>query len=370
MPIQEVIKLKKKGFTLIELIVSLAIMGIISVTVSGILTNGLNINNIINKRNNVQNELNNSIYIVSNDLRKGQEISVCTNGIAYINGTALKTPSSVDFKSILSTAYSDYTPLVYIKQVNSIANNLDSTNQQSWNIYLYAYKNTTNDLYRFKLLYNSQNIGYSLSKTSSGQYALDPISNTEVAQNYYGSNHVNAVDQSTALKALTPNDINVSNDNIDDSTETNSGTGIEFSYGDNIYPTNDPPQVPANLYDEYGSNVSPDPNIPCSFFYRSGGELYWCLYKDKDPRTNQNFSYNEHYYTIKLDKSMPDLAVVGTPMLIISSLDKPPILTPSIDGKSYQVQLTKSADKMNNSYPKTIITNIALENYRGDADGN
>lgn len=361
MHLSEVNKLKNKGFTLIELIVGLAIMGIISVMISGILSSGLTINSVVKTRNDVQSDLSVALAMISDNLRKAQEIDKFdNNGNVNIDGVTR------NYNDIITNAQNyNYQPLVLVKEINN--NISDASDQKNWDMYLYAFDNSTNNLYRFKLQYQNNNsnnsasiIKYTFALNSDQSLAISTLSYADAYYIYNSNNLIKPTDHNTEM--------------LDQQYYVQDFPEDEYDLkeADTLSPPSGFNPI-MNYNDGSGSGTSNSGdlnniNYPTkSFFYRSGQDIYLCFYKNDNVPTNTLFGYEEHYYTIKLIKNYPNIQS-GQPQLVIGSLVSTPKFN-TVDGNSYQLIMSKEGQAQNGSqYTKTINTNIALGNYRGDWD--
>lgn len=90
----------KKGFTLMETLISIAIFGIILVSMTGIVLNLIKVSILTDRRNDFLNELNNAVGNIKNEMRNAETIGICKagatpgpNGDLYI---AKKSNATVD----------------------------------------------------------------------------------------------------------------------------------------------------------------------------------------------------------------------------------------------------------------------------------
>jgi prepilin-type N-terminal cleavage/methylation domain-containing protein len=71
---------KQKGFTLIEVLISLLIFGIIAVVVSSIVINMISVAIYTDRRNDILTEINNSVANIRNEMRNASIINTCPSG--------------------------------------------------------------------------------------------------------------------------------------------------------------------------------------------------------------------------------------------------------------------------------------------------
>lgn len=308
--------LKKRGFTLVELVACLGIMGLVSIMISGILSSGLRINSTVNKRTNVQSDIRNTMVTISDDIRKG---------VDFINDftgpTATPKDSSTDLKSLLPD--NTYIPVIYIKQVNG-------------NMYLYAARRINNfyQLYKINLQYADPQISYSYDMGSIGN--VDPYQVKYFHENYNVSNITGVSDLNSNYKQL------------NNSLTTTASISI-YAFNDDIQTT---------------KTVT----LPFNFFYYQGEDVFRCVYySDPDNSSLDGFR------SIKL---ISNKRVIRTPdinsdyKLIVDDLSSIPLIVLQNDGKSYNLTVSASASSTayNTTYNKTLSTSIALENYGGNSD--
>lgn len=75
------LKKSKKGFTLLEMLVSIAIFGIVSVIMTGIVLNMASVSYTVDRRTDFLNELEATVNNVKNEMRNAQSMGLC-NGAA------------------------------------------------------------------------------------------------------------------------------------------------------------------------------------------------------------------------------------------------------------------------------------------------
>lgn len=310
------IPLERKGFTLIELIVCLGIMGIVSVMISVILLSGLRINSDVNTRTNVQSDIRSAEVDISDDIRKGVEF-INTND--FNNSTAFQGDTPINFLNV----FSPYIPVICIKNVNG-------------NMCLYAVKHVDSfyQLYKFNLEYSNSLINYAYD--SNTETIVDPYQ----VKYFYDNFNI-------------PN-INVAGLNGFDSPPYQSvGYSGTTSAAVTIYGWNDTPSTTI-IHD-----------LPMNFFFYQGQDVFRCVYYYDSSNPNKS-----SFRSIKLKKlertiQIPDLS---HHQLIISDLTDVPTITLQNDGKSYDLSITASGVSYNTNYSKTINTSISLENYGGNGN--
>lgn len=114
-----VMKLKKKGFTLIELIPVLLILSLVMISVSQVLNFGLDTNKKQTIQSDVQSEIREAYVNLSDDIRKG---------VSFIDTGNIQTESSynklyIKYESATDEIYNithdeGYTGIIFIKQIS------------------------------------------------------------------------------------------------------------------------------------------------------------------------------------------------------------------------------------------------------------
>lgn len=68
---------RKRAFTLIEMLISITIFGIISVMMTGIVLNMANVSMLLDRRNDFLNELDIGVSALKNEMRNAQKLGIC-----------------------------------------------------------------------------------------------------------------------------------------------------------------------------------------------------------------------------------------------------------------------------------------------------
>lgn len=324
--------LKKKGFTLVELIVSIGIMGMIFSTVYAILLSGLKINSTVSARNNVQSDIRQTMVMMSDDIRKGVEfindfsINSSTNPTDEVKPINLST-------NLLTFIQANYTPIIYIKQLNN-------------KLILYAAKKIENNMYELHKI----NLGYTNIETIKYNYDNNSLTNNI----NLGNIKVNGIDVEQ-VKYLSENykisnNLSLAMDNItvlSNNYLTSGTTGCSIS----LYGYNDEPTTNSEIV-----------QLPTNFYYYQGQAIFNCVYylDSLDPSKNG-------YRTIKLIEKPREITVVSDTTISGNLSDIPKIISRN-NGKLYNITVTAAAINYNTDYHKTLNSNVAVGNYGGDSD--
>lgn len=74
-------KKTKKGFTLIEMLVSIAVFGIVSVVMTGIVLNMASVSYTVDRRTDFLNDLEAAVNSIKNDMRNAQSLGLCNGAV-------------------------------------------------------------------------------------------------------------------------------------------------------------------------------------------------------------------------------------------------------------------------------------------------
>ncbi len=102
-------KKSKQGFTLVELVLSLGIFGIVTVIMSGIVINLAGIAYFLDRRNDFLVELESAVSVIRNEMRNAQKIGLCPSS-NYSVGSNILTQGVYLVKNVVGT---NSTPLAY-----------------------------------------------------------------------------------------------------------------------------------------------------------------------------------------------------------------------------------------------------------------
>lgn len=338
------ILLKKNGFTLVELLISLAIMGIVFPLIYGIMTNGLKMNSTVNVRNNVQSDIRQTMVMISDDIRKGVQF------IDDFSATEVKPiDSDTDLLALIQAMPGNnpntYTPIIYIKQLDN-------------KLLLYAAKNVSTNIYELHKI----NLKYS---NTSIQYNYD--NNNNVLTNpsdYYGNTDFTKI----KMSAIDVDQVKYLSDNYQIKNVSNLSLDT-FTFPNNNYPqslTDILTTTPCSIL-QYGFNDTPTTNsitvnLPVNFYYYQGQDIFRCVYYTDpiDPSKNG-------FRSIKLIQKPRPIEFVND-TLISGNLSNIPTIISQNDGKSYNITVMASSTNHNSDYHKTLSSNVAIENYGGDND--
>jgi prepilin-type N-terminal cleavage/methylation domain-containing protein len=339
--------MKSKGLTLIELVLTIAILGIVSGMIASILSTGFKINNVVTIRNDVQGNIRTAMVKLTDDLRKGVEF--IDNTEFSINNLDVKpSGSSTKFSDIIKD--SSYIPLIYIKQLNNKLDN-QNINQTDIKMCLYAYKKVGAyyNLYKINLKYANASIIYNYYNDNSDMYGNIDFSHI--------SPYITDVDAYEATyfnKYYKVNNVVVDN--------------IDFGNGYSLVSDNSPTPVLVSSYgfsDEDPSTINFSYSLPANFYYYQRGDIYRCMYY-----TNSSDPTKSTFRSIKLIPKLNNFVELDPSdyQLVLSGLESAPVITLQDGGKIYKVTL-KATEKDNLTgitYSKDMDENVVVGNYGGN----
>ncbi|MBW9152005.1 type II secretion system protein [Clostridium estertheticum] len=134
----------KKGFTLIEIIVAIAILGIVMVMVGNYFTSTLKINSHEQTINELQLDARRVLNTITQDIRTNSIISPANSGciMSLKNG-----PGTIDYKYDIGTYTLFRTGIVISKNIKSITITPKDTNNNIYNINITTQKKNTSETY-------------------------------------------------------------------------------------------------------------------------------------------------------------------------------------------------------------------------------
>ncbi|WP_161633575.1 PilW family protein [Fervidicella metallireducens] len=325
--------MKKKGLTLIELLVSLAIMAVLFAAVTGIFTTGLKLYGAGEIQSEVLRDTRTAILKISDDIKKGV-MFINTDDFQNAQGNIYFSDVKNKVTKLLedyNEKYSlNYIPLLFIEQLNG-------------ENYLYAVETKIEDNKTFYKLHRihlrvSDNLQYNYYYSNTDN---NPVENFDLDKIKFGiidSYEARYFKNNYKIKSSL---IKIKNENI----------------------------LPSDRYGNYTKSISIElygniinDAITCPFDYYQGKDVFRCVY-DKEKSV---------FKSIKLEKMPLSLNEIdkSDDELMSENLCAMPLIKPEDSNKSYNIEIIVGKFNKNTgyTYQKRLSTKVAVGNYGGDID--
>lgn len=325
--------MKKKGLTLIELLVSLAIMAILYAAITGIFTTGLKLYATGESQSEVLRDTRTAILKITDDIKKGvmfinTDDFQNTQDNTYVNDVKNKVNKLLDD---YNKKYSlNYMPLIFIEQLNGE------------NI-LYVVETKVEDDRTFYKLHRIH-----LRVSENQQY------------NYYYCNTDNNPAENFDLDKIKFGVIDSYEARYFKNNYMIKSSLIKIK-NENILPSDRYGNYTKSISIELYGNIINDA-ITCPFDYYQGKDVFRCVY-DKEKSVFKSIKLERMPLTLnEINKSDDEL--------MSENLCAMPLIQPEDSNRSYNIEIIVGKYNKNAkyTYEKRLSTKVAVGNYGGDID--